>query len=191
MKFIREIQKNEIIIINKKDETVRIRETSILNIGNSISLYGNSSTEFREYMQMEFTGNEYFNIWPIVERIEYIEESDCLLFRDFIEIYDEYLETDKPFITDIYFYVDFRGNILTDAYSPLLDKYYPLDIDNEIARCPWLNDNLSVKEKFYRRYKEVKEDIGWQMIFLIDNRKKDMEKKLLNRKKANYENTKC
>lgn len=191
MNFTREVQENEITITNKRGETVIIKQISYLDIGNNISLYGNKDTEFREYMQMEFAGNEYFNTWPLVAKIDYCEESDCLLFQDYIEIYDEYTERDIPFITDIYFYVDFQGNILTDAYSPMLDKYFPLPVDKEIPRCSWLDKKLSVKDQFYRRYNEIKEDIGWQMIFLIEKRKNNMNKKLLERRKDNNESTKC
>lgn len=190
MKFTREVQSNEIIITNKRGETVKVIVSSFLNIGNNISLYGNKDAEFREYMQLQFDGNEYFKTWPKVAKIEYIEENDCLLFQDYIEIYDEYLETDKPFISEIYFYVDFKGCIITDAYSPLLNKYYPLDF-KEIRRCPWLDKDLSVKGRFYCRYGEIKEDIGWQMIFLLEKRKKMMNKKMLERRIDKYENTKC
>lgn len=191
MNFTKEAQENEITITNKKGETVIIMQTSFFNIGKNISLYGNKDTDYREYMQLTFSGNEYFNTWPIVAKIDYCEEGDCLLFQDYIEICDEYTERDMPFITDIYFYVDFQGNILTDAYSPMLNKYFPLPVDKEIPRCPWLDNNLSVKEKFYQRYKEIKEDIGWQMIFLIENRIKNMSEKLLEGRKENNENTKC
>lgn len=191
MKFIREVQNNEIIITNKKNETVKIIQTSYLNVGKNVSLYGNRDTDFREYAQMIFEGNKYFDTWPRVADIDYVEESDCLLFKDYIEIFDEYTEKDKPFITEIYFYVDFNGVILTDAYSPMLNKYFPLPVDKEIPRCPWLDKKLSVRDQFYRRYREVKEDIGWQIIFLLERRKNNQIKKLLNRKWEKYENTKC
>lgn len=191
MKFIREVQSNEIIITNKKNEEVKIIQTGFLNVGKNVSLYGNLDAEFREYMQMIFNGNEYFNTWPRVADIDYNEENDCLLFKDYIEIYDEYTEKDKPFFTEIYFYVDFNGNILTEAYSPMLNKYFPLDVDKEIPRCPWLDKKLSVRDQFYRRYREVKEDIGWQIIFLLEKRKNNQMKKMLNRKMEKYENTKC
>ncbi len=77
--------------------------------------------------------NRYFTVmeygttrqWPVVEKIMYDEEQDALLFEDYIEIEktDEVLD-ENSLVTNIYFYVDFDGKIISDAYSPLFDTFY-------------------------------------------------------------------
>lgn len=180
MKFTREVQNNEFIITNKEGKQVKVEVSSYNNFGKGVSLYGNRDAQFREYMQMTCEGEVY--TWPRVKSIKYDEEADLLLFQDYIEIYDEYNDFDEPFITEIYFYVDFEGRIITDAYSPILNKYYPLEVDKDIPRCPWLEKSCTPQEIFYRRYSEVKEDIGWKIIFLLEKIKKNMKQKLLNKK---------
>lgn len=182
MKFIREVQKREFIITNKKGKQVNVKVSDYYNFGPNVNLYGNKGTQFREYMQMTFDG-KYFNIWPKVKKIQYDKESDLLLFEDYVEIYDNYNNSDEPFITEIFFYVDFDGNIITDAYSPISNKYYSLVLDRDIE-YPWIGENLSAKEKFWNQYNEIKEEIGWKILFLTNQRKKRIKDKLLNRKKS-------
>ncbi len=175
MKFLREEKSYEFIITNKKGEKVKIKETSYLNVGKMVSLYGSSDQEARDYMRIIIEGNDFYRPWPRVKNIKYDEVSDLLLFQDLIEIYDEYNELDEPFIIDIYYYVDFNGYIVSDGYVPMLDQYFPLNVYEDIPRCPWLENNNSPCYKFLRRYQEVMEDIGWQIIDLLEVRKRNFK----------------
>lgn len=179
MKFIREENSYDFVITNKKGKKVNIKEFSYLNVGKNVSLYGAKDQEAREYMQITFEDASEYYPWPRVKNIEYDEESDLLLFQDLIEICDEYNELDEPLIVDIYYYVNFDGLIVSDGFIPILDRYFPLNVYQEIPRCPWLEKNLSAGYKFLRRYQEVKEDIGWQIINILEERKSNISKKLL------------
>ncbi len=179
MKIYQEKEKRDYIITKSDGKKVYITLTDYLYLGKNISLYGNNNSEFREYAQARFHNRSVYKAWPKVSGIEYDEDNECFLFRDLIEIYDEYSDEDVPFTMEIYFYVDFDGNIISDAYSPIANKYFPLDLKPRTIPC------VGTISDFSDLYKERIEQIGWEIIFLNEKRKRRAKNKLLCQKNKN------
>lgn len=155
---------------NNNGEVVKIKFRSIQNSGRPFYYFG---PLFIERTTMECTVTKIINgitrkrqfIWPSVQKILVDEKNNTLLFEDYVIIEKPDKEFDEnSLVVSIYYYVNWNGQVLTDAYCPVFDLYYPLDKLKEYDIFYDNNDNFA---NLYRR--EIKR-IGLYLKKIIQSR---------------------
>lgn len=109
----------------------------------------------RQNAWMEYRLKEQTMKTDKVRRITYEEESGIFLFEDYILMDDDF-----DFVSSLFYYVDFNGNIISKAFSNVVEETY------DIMNYEGFNDDSTCDSIFTYQYR-----------LLIDRITKDIQKK--------------
>lgn len=132
----------------------------------------------RQKAWMECFLNEQKMKTETVRRITYNEEMGIFLFEDYILMDDDF-----DFVSSLFYYVDFDGNIVSKAFSNVVEETYDMTLDTLDSRFAYGEISSSVFSWYYGLLiNSITQDVRERYEEKIKNKQKVFQKQISNNK---------